>query len=252
MYAAEITNRISSVKSGQKIRNDSINNSKQQIQTKAREIIHEVNNPLAIIRNYLSILGTKLHENDPVQNDLHIISEEIDRVGSIILKCDQDFEKIENTIKPHKINLNDLVISMNQIMESSLYATHKVKTNLDLAKDIELITTNKNSLKQIISNLIKNAVEAMHSKKELSIATRNINVNGKQFVEIEISDTGSGIPDDVLKNIYKPVTSTKGKQHSGLGLSIVKNLLDELGSTITCKTGESGTTFSIHFPLNNK
>ena len=87
------------------------------------------------------------------------------------------------------------------------------------------------------------------SNKELYIATRNINVNGKDFVEIEISDTGPGIPDEILKNIYKPVTSTKGKRHSGLGLSIVKNLLDELGSTITCKTEKTGTTFSIHFPV---
>ena len=122
---------------------------------------------------------------------------------------------------------------MNQIMESSLFATHKVKAHLNLAQNIELISANKNSLKQIFTNLIKNAVEAMDSNKELSIATRNINVNG------------------ILKNIYKPVTSTKGKHHSGLGLSIVKNLLDDLKSTITCKTGESGTTFSIHFPLHN-
>ena len=252
MYTTEVTNRIFSVKTGLKIRNDHIAENKQQVKTKAREIIHEVNNPLAIIRNYLSVLGTKLHENDPVQNDLNIISEEIDRVGSIILKCDENFGQIENINKPHNINLNDLIISMNQIMESSLFATHKVKSNLDLAKDLELITTNKNSLKQIITNLIKNAVEAMDSKKELSIATRNININGQQFVEIEISDTGPGIPNEILKNIYKPVTSTKGKHHSGLGLSIVKNLLDELGSTITCKTSESGTTFRIHFPSSNK
>ena len=250
MYAAEITNRISSVVTGQRIRNDSISDNKQQIKTKAREIIHEVNNPLAIIRNYLSILGKKLDETDPVQNDLQIISEEIDRVGSIILKCDEGFSETEN-IKSHKINLNELIISMNQIMGSSIFATHEVKAHLNLAKDIELISANKNSLKQIFTNLIKNAVEAMESKKELSIATRNINVNGKQFVEIEISDTGSGIPNEILKNIYKPVTSTKGKHHSGLGLSIVKNLLDDLKSTITCKTGESGTTFSIHFPLHN-
>lgn len=249
MYASEITNKVSSVKLGQKIRNDSINDNKQLIKMKAREIIHEVNNPLAIIRNYLSILGKKLEETDPVQNDLQIISEEIDRVGSIILKCDENFSQIEN-IKSHKIDLNELIVSMNQIMESSLFATHNVKAHLDLAQNIELISANKNSLKQIFTNLIKNAVEAMGAKKELFIATKNINVNGKQFVEIEISDTGSGIPNEVLKNIYKPVTSTKGKHHSGLGLSIVKNLLDDLKSTITCKTGESGTTFSIHFPLH--
>ena len=252
MYATEIASRVSSVKSGQKLRNDSISASKKIIKSKAREIIHEVNNPLAIIRNYLQLLGKRLNENDPAQNDLHIINEEIDRVGSIILKCDEDFNQLENISKLQKVNLNDVIVSVNQIMESSLYATHKVKSHLDLARDIALVAANKNSLKQILTNLIKNAVEAMVEKNELSIATRNININGKDFVEIEISDTGPGIPDEVLKNIYKPVTSTKGKRHSGLGLSIVKNLLDELGGTITCKTAETGTTFSIHFSVQNK
>jgi putative nucleotidyltransferase with HDIG domain len=252
MYATEIAGRISSVKSGEKIRNDLISDSQSQVKMKAREIIHEVNNPLAIIRNYLHVLGERLNENDPAQNDLHIISEEIDRVGSIILKCDEDFSKIEKVSKSHEVNLNELIISMNQIMKSSLYATHKVKSHLDLGTDIELVVANKNSLKQVLTNLIKNAVEAMVDNKEISIVTRNVNVNGKGFVEIEISDTGPGIPNEVLNNIYKPVTSTKGKRHSGLGLSIVKNLLDELGSTITCKTAESGTTFSIHFPVKNK
>lgn len=249
MYASEITSRVFSVKNGQKIRHDSVNDHQQKIKTKAREIIHEVNNPLAVIRNYLHVLGNRLNENDPAQNDLHIISEEIDRVGSIILKCDEEFNQIESINKSHKINLNEVIISINQIMESSLYATHKVKAHLDLDENIELIATNKNSLKQVLTNLIKNAIEAMLDNKELAIATRNINVNGKAFVEIEVSDNGPGIPGEVLKNIYKPVTSTKGKRHSGLGLSIVKNLLDELGSTITCKTAESGTTFSIHFPV---
>ena len=249
MYASEIASRIYSVTSGQKIRNDSISVGQQLIKSKAREIIHEVNNPLAIIRNYLRVLGKRLNEDDPAQNDLHIISEEIDRVGSIILKCDEDFKQTENINKSYEVNLNELITSMIKIMESSLYATHKVKSHLDLGKDIEVVSANKNSLKQIITNLIKNAVEAMTDNKEISIATRNINVSGKRFVEIEISDTGPGIPPEVLKNIYKPITSTKGKHHSGLGLSIVKNLLDELGGTVTCKSGESGTTFSIHFPV---
>jgi len=252
IYATEIANRVFSVKSGQKLRNDFISDNQQQIKAKTREIIHEVNNPLAVIRNYLKILGNRLNEDDPVQNDLDIISEEIDRVGSIILKCDEDFNAVERTEKTYEINLNELIISMNNIMESSLYATHKVKSKMDMGENIDLVDVNKNSVKQILTNLIKNAVEAMIDKKELSIATRNVNVNGRKFVEIEISDSGPGISDETLKNIYKPVTSTKGKRHSGLGLSIVKNLIDDMKSTITCKTGESGTTFSIHIPAIKK
>ena len=97
-------------------------------------------------------------------------------------------------------------------------------------------------------------MEAVTEIKEISVATRKVNIDGVDFLEIEISDTGPGIPDNILENLYKPVTSTKGKRYSGLGLSIVKNLLDEMGGSITCKTGRTGTTFNIHFSLesNNK
>lgn len=249
LYASEIASRVDAVRSGHKIREDYIKNSQTQLRTKAREIIHEVNNPLAIIRNYLRLLGERINENDPAHKDLEVISEEIDRVGSIILKCDEEFDKTGTPAKLQKINVNEMLVSMNNIMAASIYATHNIKARLNLDEHVGLIEVNINSLKQVFTNLIKNAVEAMLNKKELSIATRNINVNGKDFVEIEISDTGPGIPGEVLKNLYKPVTSTKGKLHSGLGLSIVKNLIDDMNGAITCKTGESGTVFSIHFPL---
>ena len=90
----------------------------------------------------------------------------------------------------------------------------------------------------------------MTEKKEISIATRNINISGKGFLEIEISDTGPGMPGKIIDHLYKPVTSTKGKHHSGLGLSIVKKLLDRMEGDIICKTDDLGTTFYIHYPLN--
>ena len=134
-------------------------------------------------------------------------------------------------------------------MVSSLYATHNIKSQLDLGKEIGVIKADKNLLKQILTNLIKNAVEAMTKKKEISIATRRINISGENHIEIEISDTGPGIPGNILDNLYKPVTSTKGKHHSGMGLSIVKNLIEQMEGNIICKTNELGTTFYIHYPL---
>jgi len=250
MYSSEVASRVFSARSAQKIRNDFIDNSKEQIKNRAREIIHEVNNPLAIIRNYLNILSGRLNENDPAQNDLDVISEEIDRVGSVILKCDEDFNKPDNIGELQKVDVNELILSMHNIMVSSLYATYNIKSLLNLGKEVGVININKNSLKQILTNLIKNAVEAMTEKKEISIATRNINISGKGFLEIEISDTGPGMPGKILDHLYKPVTSTKGKHHSGLGLSIVKKLLDRMEGDIICKTDDLGTTFYIHYPLN--
>jgi putative nucleotidyltransferase with HDIG domain len=251
LYSSEIANQVFTARSGQKIRKDFIHNNQQQIKSRAREIIHEVNNPLAIIRNYLTILAGRLDKDDPAQNDLDVISEEIDRVGNIILKCDEEVEQIEINKEYQKVDVNELILSIHNIMESSLYATHKVKSQLNLGKEIGFVNINKNLLKQVLTNLIKNAVEAMSDKKEIFVATMNVNINGKDFLEIEISDTGSGIPENILKNLYKPVTSTKGKRHSGLGLSIVKKLVDEMDGDISCKTDEAGTTFNIHFPLTD-
>ena len=251
MYSSEISNRIFAATSGQKIRNNFIGQSQQQIKTRAREIIHEVNNPLAVIRNYIKILAGRLKEDDPAQNDLSIISEEIDRVGSIVLKCDEDFTKAGNISELEKVDVNDLITSMHNVMSSSLYATYNIKSELNMGEDVGVVNLNKDSLKQILTNLIKNAVEAVTEKKEIFITTRNVNINGEDFLEIEVADTGPGIPGSILENLYKPVTSTKGKRHSGLGLSIVKNLLDEMGGSITCKTSKSGTTFNIHFSLKN-
>lgn len=246
IFASELSVNVVAVQKRQISKLEFIESSQQLNHAKAREIIHEVNNPLSIIRNYLHILGSQFEGNDKVKRDLGVIAEEIDRVGSVILKCD---EKLDSSDLTEKVNVNEVIVAINDIMKSSLYMSHDVQSNINLDKNVELISVNKNSLKQILTNLIKNAVEAMESDKKISIESRNVNIDGKTFVEIEIVDTGPGIPGDVLKKLYVPLESTKGNSHSGLGLSIVKNLVDEMGGTITCKSGVSGTVFSIHFPF---
>ncbi len=251
MYSSEIASRVFVARRGQEIRSNFLNNSRLINKNKAREIIHEVNNPLAIIRNYINILSGRLKEDDPAQYDLSVINEEIDRVGSIILKCDENSSQVEKSNKLQKVDINELITSLHSIMVSSLYSTYNINSQLFLEKDVSVININKDWIKQILTNLIKNAVEAVHERKEISIATRNINIDGIDFLEIEISDTGPGIPSNILEKLYQPVTSTKGKRHSGLGLSIVKQLIDKMDGSITCKSSELGTTFNIHFSLNS-
>ena len=67
-------------------------------------------------------------------------------------------------------------------------------------------------------------------------------------MELEITDTGGGIPDSVRETLFAPVNSTKGDGHSGLGLSIVKQLVDDMEGIIACRTAQEGTTFRILLP----
>ena len=248
IFAQEIADKIQQAEHLSKQKAELIDVQNSQFASKAREIIHETNNPLSVIRNYLHILGNRLGNDDPAQDDIKTIKDEIDRVGNIILRCADNLDKVDTTNK-HAISINELIIDIEKVFRSSLFVTHNIKSKVNLADNLNTVYFDKDSIKQIISNLVKNAVEAMQDKGELSICTRNVNVNGKAFIEIEIKDTGPGIPEQILKNIYTPVTSTKGKGHSGLGLSIVKNLIDNMGGYIACKTGKAGTVFTVQLPI---
>ena len=249
IFAQEIADKIDQAEHLIKQKQDIIDLRDSQFATKAREIIHETNNPLSVIRNYLQILSNRLGDDDPAQNDLSTIKEEIDRVGNIILRCAEDLNRdLMTDTGRQAVNVNKLISDIDKVFKSSLFVTHNINSRVTLADNIETIAFDKDAIKQIITNLIKNAVEAMGNNGELSITTRNININGRVFVEIEIVDNGPGIPEHILNHLYSPVESTKGKGHSGLGLSIVKNLIDSMGGFIGCKTGSTGTVFTVQIP----
>ena len=219
---------------------------------KAQEIIHETNNPLSIIRNYLHILGNRLNDEDPAQNDIAIIKDEIDRVGNIMLRCAEDLENEKSASSIKALDINSVINDVFKIFQSSMFITHNIKPCLQLNDDIDKVLAERDTMKQIITNIVKNAVEAIDSEGEISVTSRNTNVNGKSFVEIEIKDNGPGIPDDVLDNLYLPVKTTKQKGHAGLGLSIVKNLINGTKGHISCRTSSKGTVFNIQIPKYKK
>ena len=222
------------------------NSNNAQFIQRAKEIIHETNNPLTVIRNYLQLLSAKLDSHDPAQEELKTIKQEIDRIANIILRCKDEPETDSPVLD--EIDVNKILSELIDIYKSSLFATHHIRSKLRLDKQLGRVRADKNIIKQIITNLLKNAVEAMQNDGDITISTANININGKNNIEIRIEDSGPGIPNDIMKQLYKPVKSSKGSGHSGLGLSISKNLVDRTGGTISCRTSESGTVFSIQIP----
>ncbi|MEW8397211.1 MAG: ATP-binding protein, partial [Candidatus Thiodiazotropha sp.] len=96
----------------------------------------------------------------------------------------------------------------------------------------------------------KNAGGAMPEGGKLGIATRaNAYINGKEHIEIQITDDGPGIDKEIMDQLFTPVTTTKGSSHSGLGLTVVKNLVDELSGFINCTSNSGmGTRFQLYLP----
>jgi signal transduction histidine kinase len=224
----------------------------------AKKVAHEVNNPLGIIKNYVKIFGLKLPSQDPVQEELKIISEELDRVSLIVNRLSNFSEPEAKQTEPVDVNL--LLSDLVKIMQEPLMLKAKVKTRLDLEPSLPTIFSEKNTLKQVFINLIKNAVEAMPEGGNLVISTAHRPKTGvdesekilgkKDTVEICVSDEGQGIPEAVRTRLFEPFVTSKKGAHAGLGLSVAYGIIKELKGTITCDSGAgAGTTFRVVLPI---
>ena len=242
-FANEIAHTISSSTSS------NLSNDDEQtllLEQKIREVLHEVRNPLSIMNNYLGILGYKLESDKSAQDDVETIKSEIERINQIL---NQLTETKENTEEASPTDINSIIADLTKVFQPSLFDSKNIQISLDLDQRIKTLQSNANAFKQIYTNLIKNAVEALPANGKLMVYTHDyVNVDGKQHIEISIADNGPGINDDILPRLFTPVESTKGGNHAGLGLSIVRSLVNELHGSISCRSSEKGTSFHILLP----
>ncbi len=222
----------------------------------ARKVVHEANNPLAIIKNYLRILGLKLSEEHPAQDDLVIINEEIERVIQII-------HQLSNFSEPHikikeTFDINNFITDLIRVIKQSLLTPFNIDIHLDLDFSLPYLNTERDALKQVFINLIKNSVEAMPGGGNIYIETKHnydpektaeINRKIPRWIDISFKDDGPGIDKEIKKHLFEPYYSSKGKDHSGLGLSIVHQIINKLNGTITCPDHvDKGSMFIITLP----
>ena len=231
-------------------RDEALAQERELKQNQIRKLVHEANNPLAIIKNYLQVLSVRLGSESGVQNQLSILSDEIERVADIILRM-RDISP-QSEISRGAVDINELLRDLLEIFRVSHFTTREIKTDMRLDGSMPAVLTNRNSLKQILTNLIKNAVEAMSGGGILTVASRDrVNIDGAQYIELILADSGPGIPAEMLDNVFRPVKSGKGGAHSGLGLTIVKNLISDINGSISCRNRrEGGAEFTIHLPRN--
>ena len=220
--------------------------SADQYQDKIREAVHEVSNPLSIIRNYLETLKLQLGKQHSANEGLELIKDEIDRVGNILLRLNDPNQLEEES---SSIMVNPIIEATTKIFDQSICATKNISLTLKLAKNMPAIQGNSAHFKQILTNLLKNAAEAIGEKGEIVVSSdSSVSVSGRSFVAITIEDNGPGINAELKQKLFNPITSNK-KNHAGLGLSIIKKLIDDMDGSIMCRSdGESGTQFQILLP----
>jgi putative nucleotidyltransferase with HDIG domain len=224
---------------------------------KTRKIVHEINNPLSVIKNYLNVLTLKTDENRSANNELRIIEEEINRVATLIKSLTSPSETIP--INHETVDVNATVIDTLGLFRESLPANTAIRLHQDLDRHLPLIPSDRNRLKQALINLLKNAMEAILDEGTIRVSTRMfkgspgyVGDKGEAGqIRISVCDDGPGIDEGIKNELFKPnVTSKKG--HEGLGLSIVHEAVAHLKGTLLCEsTPGRGTCFHIELPAGD-
>lgn len=211
-----------------------------------REMVHEVSNPLSIASNYLGILSHKLERQGETYSELDIIREELERATRLMHNWGRTGSAQVDT---GKVEANRLIERLLQSYRANLLEPKSIELVLKLDANESVVSADEGSLQQILRNLLGNAIDAVQVGGRIELSSiSEVYMDSGAYVALLVADNGPGIPERVRENIFSPVESTKGEGHSGIGLSIVKSLVDKLQGKIAFRTGPEGTEFQIYLP----
>lgn len=214
----------------------------------SRQAVHEASNPLSIIKNYLAVLGNKVVRQESVADEISILSAEIDRVGQIL----RGLAEIKPAPSNEMVEVDRVVGEVVKFYSASLPQPAPVRIATQLQAGTTKLKVEADALKQILLNLIKNAVEAIPNDGEIMVSTSaSINRDGRLYCGLTVNDNGPGIAPEVLAKLFSPIATSKAGQHMGLGLSIVHDLVRRLDGAITCRSSGAGTSFEILLPVGD-
>lgn len=208
-------------------------------------IAHSLSNPLNIISGNADYLLLDKGENDREYEELKTILDEATRITKSI-------RHLLNFSRPLRIEKKkqDINKVINDVVKNSKFAIGNKKITFKKSlKTIPEIYFDPAQLREVLSNIIINAIQAINQEGEIKIKS---SITGN-FIKAEISDNGPGIPKENLDKIFKPFFSSKGYgKGTGLGLSIAKRILKEHGGDITVKSNiGKGTTFTLTLPVKS-
>jgi len=213
----------------------------------AAGVAHEVNTPLAVISNYIQMLAKQMPEGDPRQGIIDKIVKQTFRASEIV-------NNLLNFSRTGAAELAD--IDVNRVVEETLsLVAHPLKTSQiqivkQLGETLPPVRGSANKLQQVFLNLFLNARDAMPGGGMLEVRTAAHNGS----VEVEIADTGAGIPREHIHRIFDPFFTTKANgRGTGLGLSVSYGIIKEHAGKIDVRsTPGKGTSFHVEFPAVRK
>ncbi|MFN8206242.1 MAG: [Fe-Fe] hydrogenase large subunit C-terminal domain-containing protein [Bacteroidales bacterium] len=212
-------------------------------------IAHELNNPLGVIIMYSNILLDECSENENLRKDLQLIVDQSARCKSIVAGL-LNFAR--------KNQVNHTLIDAKTFFEKcfrSVIIPHNIQTSLESRLITGTVSFDQDQMMQVVTNLIKNSVEAMPTGGKISILLEE-DINDFSFT---ISDTGQGINQENLNKVFEPFFTTKGiGKGTGLGLATAYGIVKmhkgqiSVNSNANPEAGSTGTSFKIVLPRNTE
>jgi PAS domain S-box-containing protein len=217
-------------------------------------IAHEIRNPLDTVSNLLYLLRYEQCPSETRNQYLELASDELARIAQI---TGQLLTFHREAQVPVEVNLPDVLQSV-----LVLFAPQIRKAHIDVELRFEAVPPVRGfpgELRQVFSNLVGNALDAMPNGGKLILHLRESGVAcnpARRGVRVTVLDSGAGIPRGVRRNLFAPFFTTKGEKGTGLGLWISRGIIEKHEGTIhfasRMRTGKSGTAFSVFLPFEQE
>ncbi len=216
----------------------------------ARRMAHEIKNPLTPIQLSAERLQRKL--SNEVKGDKRLM---LNRYTHTIVQQVEAMKTMVNAFteyarspsqRSESLNLNDILEEVTTLYDEN---HTDVTIELELDPKVPLINADAVRLRQLVHNLVKNSLEVIKTDGWIKLSTRCIRELGVQYIDLVVEDSGDGIADEVADNLFDPYVTTK-TTGSGLGLAVVKKIVDEHNGVVWVEKGEQGgARFILRLPV---
>lgn len=217
----------------------------------AAGVAHEINSPLTGIVTFAHLMLQRIpEENKMDREDIEVIIEQAERCSKII-KGLLGFSRAIPSEKT-EMNINETLRHTIGIIRNQA-KFHNVKIELQTDDALPFVRGDSSQIEQVFLNLLINAADAMNDKGKIFIRTSPADIDGTPYFEVEISDTGPGIPEEYASRLFEPFFTTKpvGKG-TGLGLAVSHGIIKKHGGHIAVRNRrEGGTTFFVRVPIRD-
>jgi len=207
------------------------------------EVSHEVRNPLTSIGGFVRRVYERLPEGDFNKNYLEMVLEDVARLEKMI----KQLIDLVTTSVLHRetVDVNDVITDALKLFRKEI-EEQGIEVKTELVKNPPPIYIDREKMTVAFANLIRNAIEAMQRIPKVLAITNYLT---KEYIEVKLSDTGKGIPQDKVNKVFDPFFSSK-IYGPGIGLTFSQRIIQQHGGTISVESKHGkGTTFTIRLPL---